>query len=113
MPETRPPAWFPWPREGLWRHSDFLKFWSAQAVSALGSRITRTALPILAVLTIGASAEQVAVLAALSLAPGSVGRPFSRRMDRSPCETSTIDRRRSDSCRAASGHSAFPRGWAV
>jgi predicted MFS family arabinose efflux permease len=70
MPETRIPAWFPWPREGLWRHTDFLKFWSAQAVSALGSRITRTALPILAVLTIGATAEQVAVLAALSLAPG-------------------------------------------
>jgi MFS family permease len=70
MPENRPAAWFDWPREGLWRHPDFLKFWSAQAVSALGSRITRTALPILAVLTIGASAEQVAMLAALSMAPG-------------------------------------------
>jgi MFS family permease len=70
MQETRAFAWFTWPREGLWRHVDFLKFWSAQAVSALGSRITRTALPILAVLSIHASAEQVAVLAALSLAPG-------------------------------------------
>jgi predicted MFS family arabinose efflux permease len=58
------------PSDGLWRHGDFLKFWSAQAISALGSRITRTALPILAVLTIHASAEQVAILAALTLAPG-------------------------------------------
>ena len=40
-----------WPRGGLWRESDFLMLWSAQAIRALGNRITRTALPILAVLS--------------------------------------------------------------
>jgi MFS family permease len=68
---------------GLWRHADFLKFWAAQAISALGSRITRTALPILAVLTIHAGAEEVAVLSALSMAPGVlVGLILGGRVDR-------------------------------
>jgi predicted MFS family arabinose efflux permease len=68
---------------GLWRHGDFLKLWGAQLISALGSRITRTALPILAVLSIRASAEQVAMLAALSMAPGViVGLLLGGRIDR-------------------------------
>jgi predicted MFS family arabinose efflux permease len=68
---------------GLWRHGDFLKLWGAQLISALGSRITRTALPILAVLSIHASAEQVAILAALSMAPGVVvGLLLGGRIDR-------------------------------
>jgi predicted MFS family arabinose efflux permease len=83
MQQSRAVSWFNWPRVGLWRHADFLKFWAAQAISALGSRITRTALPILAVLTIQASAEQVAILAALSLAPGVlVGLVLGGRIDR-------------------------------
>jgi MFS family permease len=83
MQETRAFSWFTWSRVGLWRHPDFLKFWAAQAISALGSRITRTALPILAVLTIHASAEQVAMLSAISLAPGVfVGLVLGGRIDR-------------------------------
>ena len=72
-----------WPSAGLWREADFLRLWSAQGISALGSRITRTALPILAVLTIGATVEQVAVLSALALAPGViVGLAMGGRVDR-------------------------------
>ena len=72
-----------WPTTGLWRHRDFLKLWAAQGVSAVGSRITRTALPILAVLNLGASAEQVAILSALAVAPGViVGLLFGGRIDR-------------------------------
>jgi MFS family permease len=68
---------------GLWRHGDFLKLWGAQLISALGSRITRTALPILAVLSIHATAEQVAMLTALSMAPGViVGLLLGGRIDR-------------------------------
>ena len=74
---------FSLPSGGLWRHCDFLKLWGAQLISALGSRITRTALPILAVLTIHASAEQVAMLTALSMAPGVlVGLLLGGRIDR-------------------------------
>jgi MFS family permease len=69
--------------DGLWRESDFLKLWSAQAISALGSRITRTALPILAVVTIGASVDEIAVLSALAVAPGLlIGLAMGGRVDR-------------------------------
>lgn len=54
----------------LWRHADFLRLWAAQAVSAFGSRITRTALPIIAVTTLDQSAGVVALLMAMQLAPG-------------------------------------------
>jgi len=49
---------------------DFLRLWAAQAVSALGSRISRTALPVIAILSLGADPAAVALLAALSTAPG-------------------------------------------
>ena len=63
------------PRD-LWRHSDFLRLWAAQAVSAFGSRITRTALPIIAVKTLGEPETIVALLAASQLAPGVIVAPF-------------------------------------
>ena len=70
------------PSGGLWGETDFLKLWSAQAISAVGSRITRTALPILAVVTLGASVGQVAILSALSMAPGViVGLAMGGRVD--------------------------------
>ncbi|MEO8674931.1 MAG: MFS transporter [Casimicrobiaceae bacterium] len=48
---------------GLWRHRDFLLLWSAQGVSAVGSRITRTALPMAAILVAGAGAIDLGLLA--------------------------------------------------
>src|SRR6476659_6958880 len=59
-------------RSGLWAHRDFLRLWGAQAISAFGSRITRIALPIIAVKTLGEPETVVATLAALQLAPGVV-----------------------------------------
>lgn len=58
--------------ETLWRHADFRRLWAAQAVSAVGSRITRTALPIIAINSLGASATAVAILSALAMAPGVI-----------------------------------------
>src|SRR5262245_37631060 len=55
---------------GLWGHADFLRLWAAQAISAFGSRITRTALPIIAVTTLGQPEAVIGVLAAMQLAPG-------------------------------------------
>src|SRR4029079_17012495 len=57
-------------RTGLWAHRDFLRLWAAQAVSAFGSRITRTALPIIAVKTLGPPAWRMGVLGAMQLVPG-------------------------------------------
>src|SRR5271170_1985686 len=83
MEQLESKRWIVWPSGGLWREADFLKFWSAQAISAVGSRITRTALPILAVVTIGASVEAVAVLSAIAVAPGViVGLAMGGQVDR-------------------------------
>ena len=57
-------------RRGLWRHRDFLLLWSAQGVSAIGSRVTRTALPMAAILAIGADAFELGLLAVALSLPG-------------------------------------------
>jgi MFS family permease len=46
-----------------------MRLWAAQTGSAFGSRITRTALPMIAILTLKASPNELALLAALGLAP--------------------------------------------
>lgn len=50
-------------------NKDFLRLWIAQAVSAVGSRFTRTALPILAISTLNVNATGLGVLGALGVAP--------------------------------------------
>ncbi len=47
-----------------------MRLWSAQIFSAFGSRITRTALPMIAILTIDAKPSELAILGTLSFAPG-------------------------------------------
>jgi MFS family permease len=59
-------------RTGLWRHADFKRLWAAQIVSAFGSRITRTALPIIAITTLDQPEAIIGILAAMQLAPGVV-----------------------------------------
>lgn len=54
---------------GLGRDPDFLKLWGGQAVSQLGSQITVLALPLLAVLALGATPVQMGVLVAAETAP--------------------------------------------
>ena len=66
----RAPSW--WPTSGLWRHPAFLRLWAAQIVSAFGSRITRTALPIIAVLALDQGGAALGALAALQFGPGVV-----------------------------------------
>ncbi len=60
------------PSGALWRHPDFVRLWAAQAVSAFGSRVTRTALPIIAITVLGASDGWVSILTALQFAPGVI-----------------------------------------
>ncbi|MBA3454063.1 MAG: MFS transporter [Deltaproteobacteria bacterium] len=56
----------------LWRHADFLRLWAAQAISAYGSRITRTALPIIAIAMLDQSESIIGLLVTLQLAPGVI-----------------------------------------
>jgi MFS family permease len=44
----------------LWRHPDFLKLWTGQTISQLGSVVTRTALPLVALLALGAGPLEMA-----------------------------------------------------
>jgi predicted MFS family arabinose efflux permease len=60
--------------ESLWKHPDFLKLWTGQTVSRLGSVVTRTALPLVALLALGAGPLELAYLViAASLAVLLVG----------------------------------------
>ncbi len=60
------------PSSPVFRERDFLRLWGAQAVSAIGARITRTALPVLAVLAVDASALRLGILAAIAIGPSVV-----------------------------------------
>lgn len=58
----------------LWRHADFLKLWAGQTVSELGSVVTRTAIPLVALIVLGAGPAEMALLVvAASLAVLLVG----------------------------------------
>ncbi|MDQ2809616.1 MAG: MFS transporter [Chloroflexota bacterium] len=54
---------------GLWRHPDFVKLWLGRTVSEIGSGISGTALPLVALLTLGATPSQMGVLLAVSELP--------------------------------------------
>src|SRR3970282_1157352 len=46
----------------LWRHADFLKLWAGQTVSEVGSVVPRTAVPLVALLVLGAGPQEMAYL---------------------------------------------------
>ena len=58
-----------WPRHGLWRHSEFLKLWSGETISLLGSQVTLLALPLTASIVLQASPFQMGVLGASQTVP--------------------------------------------
>ncbi|MGH3660069.1 MAG: MFS transporter, partial [Micromonosporaceae bacterium] len=55
--------------DGLWRDADFLKFWSAESLSMVGTQISIVAIPLLAVTVLDASPFQMGVLNASQFAP--------------------------------------------
>jgi MFS family permease len=54
---------------GLWQHANFLKLWSAETISVFGSQVTQLALPLTAVLVLGATPAQMGILGAIEMAP--------------------------------------------
>jgi MFS family permease len=54
---------------GLWRDHDFLKFWSAETLSLLGSQISLIAIPLLAVTLLRATPFEMGALNAAQFAP--------------------------------------------
>jgi MFS family permease len=63
--EPARPRWLP----RLLRRTTFRRYWSAQTVSLLGDEVSTLAIPLLAVLTIGAGPAQMGYLTAAGLAP--------------------------------------------
>jgi len=58
-----------WPTGGLWRHPDFIKLWSAETVSQVGTQFTLLALPLAAIDVLHASAFEVAALTTVEFLP--------------------------------------------
>src|SRR6185503_15668057 len=56
----------------LWSNHAFVRVWSAASVSIFGSLITRVALPLVAILTLGAGAIEVAILRSMDVAAALV-----------------------------------------
>ena len=57
------------PPGSVWRDADFVRFWTGHSVSQLGAAVTQVALPLVALLTLGASAAQVGLLRAAEFVP--------------------------------------------
>jgi MFS family permease len=53
----------------LWHNPEFLKLWAGQTISSVGSGVTASALPLTAVLMLGASAGDMGWLLAVESAP--------------------------------------------
>jgi MFS family permease len=58
-----------WPTGGLWRHPDFLRLWSAETISQVGTQVSQLAIPLVAILVLDASAFEVAVLGTVEFLP--------------------------------------------
>lgn len=56
-------------RGGLWAHGDFLRLWSAQTISTLGTQVTLLALPLTAILVLDATPLEVALIGAFEVVP--------------------------------------------
>ncbi|GAA0911043.1 hypothetical protein GCM10009557_85420 [Virgisporangium ochraceum] len=53
----------------IWRNRDFVRLWTGQSVSMLGSQMTGFAVPVLAITVLGADAGQLSLLRTLEFLP--------------------------------------------
>lgn len=57
------------PTDGLWRNGDFVKLWTGQSISELGSQVSQLAIPWIAAVELHASPLQFAMLGMLGFLP--------------------------------------------
>src|SRR5438309_4311121 len=53
----------------LWRHRDFMRLWTGETISQLGTQVTLLALPLTAIVILRANAFQVGLLSTLEFLP--------------------------------------------
>jgi predicted MFS family arabinose efflux permease len=58
-----------WRRRGLLLHRDFVWFWAGESISLLGDQISHVAIPLTAVLVLGASVQEMGLLGAATSLP--------------------------------------------
>jgi MFS family permease len=56
-------------RWGLWRHSDFVKLWTASTISLFGSQVSMIAIPAIAIITLKVSPFEAAMLGFFEMLP--------------------------------------------
>jgi len=66
----------------MWRQTDFLKLWAGQTVSLFGTQVSQLALPLVAVIVLGANASEMGLLRALEFAPSLLALPVGVLVDR-------------------------------
>ncbi|HEX2266986.1 MAG TPA: MFS transporter [Actinomycetota bacterium] len=66
---TTKKRWWSRGAKSLWRHSDFLRLWSAETISQLGTQVTLLALPLIAILLLRANPFEVGLLTAVEYLP--------------------------------------------
>jgi len=57
------------PAGGLWKHADFLKLWTGQSISELGTQVSQLAIPIVAAIALHASPIVFSLLTVLGFLP--------------------------------------------
>jgi MFS family permease len=57
------------PEPSLWRDRDFRRFWIGQGVSSIGDEVSALALPLVAVIVLGATATEMGIITALGYLP--------------------------------------------
>ena len=67
--EPSPNRWLRPGARSLWRHRDFLKLWTAETISQLGTQVTLLGLPLIAILLLEANAFEVGLLGTVEFLP--------------------------------------------
>jgi MFS family permease len=68
-PTGRPRPTAPVGRRSLWRHADFLRIWTAATISLFGSQVSAIAIPAIAIITLGVSPFEAALLGFFEMLP--------------------------------------------
>lgn len=74
----------------MWRNRDFVRYWVGHTVSQLGSEVTELALPLVALLRLGASSGEVGTIPVGAAIGGWLGGTIGLRATLAPCAAGAL-----------------------